>query len=130
MALKVCYSFCEDYEITKANLSRAIGKSNPSIDRLDIANQSGHYQLKVGKESFIFMQSEKTQERVGPPDYFPPTSKMKAEWDQIQADDNLKLKQYLERIERKRKRELDMDRSKKRKSATILWILELNLKQL
>ena len=108
--IKLRYPY-ESLHISKATLSKSLGKIEPMIGSLDSKHPSGFYQAKMGNEFLFYIQDPKSD----PPEFMKTATGVKADlvkrWQDILREDNLNLINYNNRMLRK----IERNRNKKRK---------------
>ena len=97
--------------ISKATLSKSLGKIEPMIDSLDSKHPSGFYRAKMGNEFLFYIQDPKSD----PPEFMKTATGVKADsakrWQDVLREDNINLTGYKYRMLRK----IERNRNKKRK---------------
>ena len=108
-ALTLRYQFDSTITISKATLSRAVGKINPCIDTQNLKHASGMYRGVLGNEKFYFVQDSDLV-----PPIFPITTSNKSNklvWDKIKKEDERELQDYMNRIEHRHSRQREKNES-------------------
>ena len=105
-ALTLRYKFDSTITISKATLSRAVGKINPCIDTQNLKHASGMYRGVLGNEKFYFVQDSDLV-----PPIFPTTKMNKLVWIKIKKADETELQDYMNRIEHRHSRQREKNES-------------------